>query len=97
MRRLNVPRVHWSTRRSLAKPSAIHAALNSNNPKTQQNTPRVQIKLIQYGPDSVWARSQTLKAHAPTESINPKRLMEPAVYRNLLKLFCAINLCRLSA
>jgi hypothetical protein len=74
-----------------AKPSVIHAAMNSNNPKIQQNTPRVQIKL-RYGPDGVCVRSQTSKAHVPAESINPKRLMEPAAYRNLLRLFCAINL-----
>ena len=31
---------------SPAKPSAIHEAMNSNSPRTQQDTPRVQIKLI---------------------------------------------------
>jgi len=51
----------------------------------------VQIKL-RYEPDGVCVRSQTLKAHVPAESINPKRFMEPAAYRNLLKLFCATNL-----
>jgi hypothetical protein len=38
--RLGAP--HLST----AKRSAIHEAMNSNSPRTQQNTPRVQIKLI---------------------------------------------------
>ena len=36
--------------------------------------------------------TQTLKAHVPTERVKPKRFMEPPAYRNLLKLFCAINL-----
>jgi hypothetical protein len=27
-----------------AKPSAAHAVMNSNNPKTQQNTPKVHTK-----------------------------------------------------
>ena len=48
--------------------------MNSNNPKVQQNTPRVQIN-TQYVPDSGCVQNQTLQAHVPAESINPKRLM----------------------
>ncbi len=72
---------------SAAKPSAIQVAMNSNNPRIQQNTPRVQIKLIGSGRDGVGVRCQTLKARVPTERIKPKRLMEAAAYRNPLKLF----------
>ena len=74
-----------------AKPSATHAMMNSNNPKVQQNTPRVQIN-ARYVPDSGCVQNQTLQAHVPAESINPKRLMEPAAYRNRLRLFCVIKL-----
>jgi hypothetical protein len=75
----------------VAAPSLIQATINMTSPRSQQNTPRVPVKPIGCRRDIVCVRSQTLKVHVPTDRTRPKRLMDAAAYRSLLKLFCAID------